>query len=403
LLLKELSQAIGVSGKEDAVRKLILEAIEPHVTDIQIDPLGSVTAVKAGTEPGRPRVMVAAHMDEVGFMVTGIDNDGLIRFTGVGGLDERILPGLRVKVGDNQLPGCIIWTPIHHNREQNVVKMKQLRIDIGATSKDAALNHVKPGDRIAFDSEYRELSDTVVRGKAFDDRVGCSLLVDVLAGGPYAVDVLAAFTVQEEIGLRGATVSAQRLNADVALVLEGTTAHDLPNPLANPDDDEPVNPTTRLGHGPALTIMDRSMIVPPRLLAFIRETAEANDTLPVQDPAWRWYGWRLHSCGGGRPPHRRDFDAVSLYSQPDRAAEQGRLRQYAPACAGRPQRAYVRRSASQQWSRLDTVPGMSSYRQPAKETEGEGSDSQACRGMGSIRLRASRARVDYRGSRAVRR
>ncbi|MFO7321102.1 MAG: M42 family metallopeptidase [Chloroflexota bacterium] len=327
MLLKELSQAIGVSGKEDAVRKLILEAIEPHVTDIQIDPLGSVTAVKAGTEPGRPRVMVAAHMDEVGFMVTGIDNDGLIRFTGVGGLDERILPGLRVKVGDNQLPGCIIWTPIHHNREQNVVKMKQLRIDIGATSKDAALNHVKPGDRIAFDSEYRELSDTVVRGKAFDDRVGCSLLVDVLAGGPYAVDVLAAFTVQEEIGLRGATVSAQRLNADVALVLEGTTAHDLPNPLANPDDDEPVNPTTRLGHGPALTIMDRSMIVPPRLLAFIRETAEANG-IPYQfktQLGGGTDGGSIHVAAGGRPtavismPCRYIHSPIALLNKDDYA------------------------------------------------------------------------------------
>jgi tetrahedral aminopeptidase len=281
VILKELSEAVGVSGKEDAVRKVILKAIEGHADDIRIDALGSITAIKRGTGANPLRVMLASHMDEVGFMVTGFDGDGLIRFTSVGGLDDRILPGLRVKVGDNLIPGCIIWTPIHVNREQNVVKLKNLRIDIGANNKDNAAGQVKPGDRIAFDTQFAEAGDKMLRGKAFDDRAGCSVLVDVLSGGPYAADVLAAFTVQEEIGLRGAQVAAQALNPDVALVLEGAPAHDLPNPLEDPDDEEEWNPSCVLGNGPVLTVMDRSMIVNPRLLNFLRETADSNG-IPYQ-------------------------------------------------------------------------------------------------------------------------
>lgn len=305
MILNELSDAVGVSGKEDAVRKIILGAIREHVTDIRIDPLGSLTALKKGTGESPLRVMIAAHMDEVGFMATGVDGDGLIRFTGVGGLDDRILPALRVKVGENQIPGVIVWAPIHVNRDQNVVKMKALRIDIGASNKDGAAAQVKAGDRIAFDTKFTEVGETMLRGKAFDDRVGCSLLVDILQDGPYPVDVLAAFTVQEEIGLRGALVAAQTLNPDVGFALEGTTANDIPNPLAGPDDEEGSNPnpTCRVGAGPVLTFMDRSMIVNPRLLAFLRETAEANG-IPYQyktQLGGGTDGGAIHTANGGRP------------------------------------------------------------------------------------------------------
>jgi endoglucanase len=277
MILKELSEAIGVSGQEDAVRKVILKAIDGHAERIRIDALGSVTAVKPGMEgANRPRIMLAAHMDEVGFMVRSVDNDGLIRFTNIGGVDARILPGLRVKVGDKKLPGVIIWTPIHRNQDQNTVKLENLRIDIGVSNKEGANGQVKPGERIAFDSAYVEMSAKVHRGKAFDNRVGCSLLVDVLQGGPYPVDVLAAFTVQEEIGLRGAKVAAQILQPDLAIALEGTTANDLPNPTAEPDNRDARNPVARLGHGPALTVMDSSLITDPRLLRWLRNTAETN-------------------------------------------------------------------------------------------------------------------------------
>jgi len=279
MILKELSEAVGVSGSEDAVRKIVLQAIDGHASDIRINALGGVTALKKGTGSSGMRVMLAAHMDEIGFMVRGFDGDGLIRFSAIGGIDDRILPGLRVRIGD--VNGVIIWTPIHLNRDQNVVKLSSLRIDIGASSKDEAAGKVKPGDRVAFDSKYMEIGDRMLRGKSFDDRVGCSLLIDVLQGDAYPVDVLAAFTVQEEIGLRGAKVAAQTLNPDVAFILEGTTANDLPNPLVDPDDQLDINPTCRVQGGPALTIMDRSMIVNPRLLDFIRKTAEA-ENIPFQ-------------------------------------------------------------------------------------------------------------------------
>lgn len=282
MILKELSEAVGVSGKEDAVRKIVLNAIKDRVTDMRIDPLGSVTALQKGTAANPLRVMVAAHMDEIGFMVMGFDSDGLIRFASVGGVDDRILPGLRVKVGDSGVPGVVVWAPIHKTSGQNsAVKLDALRIDIGADGKNGASGKVNRGDRIAFDAPFAELGEQVLRGKAFDDRAGCSLLVDLLQGGPYAVDVLAAFTVQEEIGLRGARVAAQALKPDAALVLEGTTAHDLPDPTADPDDRTRRNPATRMGHGPALTVMDRSMIADPRLLGFLRRTAEANG-IPYQ-------------------------------------------------------------------------------------------------------------------------
>lgn len=274
--LKALSEALGVSGREAAVRKIVLDAIRPHVDSLKVDGVGNVLAVKKGTDSdNRPRVMLAAHMDEVGFMVTGADSDGLIRFAAVGGIDDRILPGKRVKVGADAIPGVIVWTPIHLNQDQNVVKISSLRIDIGASNKEEANGKAKRGERIAFDSTWLEIGDKVVRGKALDDRAGCSIVIDILRGGPYACDVLAAFTVQEEIGLRGAQVAARAFNPDAAFIFECTTANDIPNPLADPDRDDPrdLNPTTRMGEGPVFSIMDRSMITAPQMLNFLKATA----------------------------------------------------------------------------------------------------------------------------------
>lgn len=274
MILKQLSEAAGVSGKEDAVRQIILSAIRDHVSDIRIDPLGGVTAVKRGTGTASPRLMIAAHMDEIGIMVRGFDSDGLVRFSAIGGIDERILPGLRLRLGEKLIPGVVIWTPIHQNREQNAVKLSNLRIDIGASNKEEASGKLSPGDVGVFDAGFTEVTDRMMRGKAFDDRAGCALLVEILQGGPYPVDVWAAFTVQEEIGLRGAKVAAQRLMPDVAIILEGTTAHDIPNPLSAPDDDTDTNPTCRVQGGPVFSYMDRSMIANPKLLDFLRQTAE---------------------------------------------------------------------------------------------------------------------------------
>jgi len=301
--LQALSEAVGVSGQEDAVRKIVLEAISGHVDTIRIDPMGSVTAIKRGTGDNLPRVMLAAHMDEIGFMVTGFDSNGLIRFTPLGGIDERILPALRVKIGTDGVQGVIIWTPIHKNREQKIVKQSNLRIDIGASNKDGVSSKVKKGDRIVFDSAFYEIGDDVLRGKAFDDRAGCSMLIDLLQGDNYPVDIVVAFTVQEEIGLRGALVAGNTLKPDMALILEGTTANDMPDPTADPDVASSPNPTARMGAGPVLTVMDRSMIADPRLLNFMRATAEKNN-IPYQlktQLGGATDGGNIHTAGVGVP------------------------------------------------------------------------------------------------------
>jgi endoglucanase len=325
MVLEALSNAIGVSGNEDAVRSIIIDAIKDHVDSLRIDAMGSVIAIKKGTSDNLPRVMLAAHMDEIGFMVTHIESNGLLRFNSVGGVDDRILPGLRVKVGDDHVPGVILWPPIHLNRDQKVTKMSNLRIDIGASSKDGV--KVAVGDRIGFDSTFTELSETMVRGKAFDDRVGCAELVEVLQAGPYPVDVLAAFTVQEEVGLRGARVAAQALNPDVAFALEGTTAHDVPNPLKEPDDTTDDNPACRVGDGPVLTVMDRSMITDPRVLDFLRRTAETND-IPYQLKTRLGGGTdagRIHLANAGVPsgvisvPCRYIHSPAAIMSRTDMA------------------------------------------------------------------------------------
>jgi endoglucanase len=263
-------------------------------------------------------------MDEIGFMVMGFDGNGLIRFTSVGGVDDRILPGLRVRIGADAVPGVIVWTPIHKNRDQNVVGMSNLRIDIGATD-DKGGGKVKRGDRIAFEGPYMVLGDKMLRGKSFDDRVGCALLIDVLQGGPYPVDVLAAFTVQEEIGLRGARAAAQYLEPDLAFSLEGTTAHDVPDPTQEPDEKTRPNPACRVGDGPALTVMDRSIVVDPRLLRFLRATAEA-EGIPYQLKTALGGGndaGAIHTTGAGVPaatisvPCRYIHSPAALLSRDD--------------------------------------------------------------------------------------
>jgi endoglucanase len=270
MILRELSNAIGVSSGEGAVRQIILDAIRDTVDDIRIDALGNVLGVRRGTGQVDLRVMAAAHMDEVGMIVIGYDGDGSIRFRAVGGLDARILPGTRVLVGPDRVPGVIQWVPIHQNTDTKTVPIERLRIDIGAANREAAQSAAEPGDLIAFDSQFTELGPTV-RGKALDDRAGCASLIALVQGEPFPFDLHVAFTVQEEVGLRGARVAANAIRPDVAFVLETTACHDLPE-----DPDEPDQTTiTQLGGGPAITVADHSMISDPRLVRHLVRVGEA--------------------------------------------------------------------------------------------------------------------------------
>ncbi len=275
-LLKQLTEADGVSSTEKEVRLLIRDLIADHVDEWHVDTMGNLIATKNGTGQTDLRVMVDAHMDEVGLMITEIDSSGMLRFEGVGGFDDRALLGKVVRVGPKKLNGVIGARPIHlleGNQYNTIVKKKAMRIDIGAKNKEAASSKVKIGDVAAFVTQYEELGATAI-GKAFDDRAGCAALVELLRGDPYPFDLIAAFTVQEEVGLRGAQVAAFGVKPDVAFVLECTPAYDLPNK-------NDVSPNNALGQGPSIYVMDRGTIQDPRLVSHITRTADRHD-IPFQ-------------------------------------------------------------------------------------------------------------------------
>lgn len=276
MILKELSEAIGISGDEGGARAVVLDAVREHVDEVKVDALGNVLALKRGTGAQALRVMVAAHMDEVGLMVTGHDSDGFLRVATVGGIDPRLLPGSCLQVGPERIPGVIGIKPIHllrENEDQEVPKIEDLVVDIGATSKDEARKLAALGTYISFTTPFRELGPTV-SGKAFDDRAGCAVLVELVRGERFGFDLHAVFTVQEEVGLRGARVAAYAIEPHCAFVLEGTIADDTPK-------DKDASPTTELGKGPAITVMDRSFIADRRLVRLLTETAQELD-IPYQ-------------------------------------------------------------------------------------------------------------------------
>jgi putative aminopeptidase FrvX len=271
LLLRELSEAFGVSGHEDAVRQLILDAVKDLVDEYRVDALGNLIAVKRASSQGRRKVMVAAHMDEVGLMIMHVEKEGALRFRPVGGIDPRVLLAKKVRIGEDKVPGVIGVKPIHllepKAREQ-VVPVKEMSIDIGTSSKEEAERLVGIGDYAAFDVSFGELGGDLrtVKGKAFDDRAGCAVLIELLRES-YSFEFHAAFTVQEEVGARGARVAAHAIAPDIAFALEGTICDDMPKK-------RDVSPTTSLGAGPAITIMDRSVVADRRLVELLVDTAK---------------------------------------------------------------------------------------------------------------------------------
>ena len=288
--LKKLSEAFGPSGCEDEVRQVVLSAIEGKVDEVRVDALGNVIAAQWGTAAqGEPasgfKVMVAAHMDEVGLMISLVGEDGLLRFTKVGGIDDRVLPAkvvrIRPRIGkqeaeDAKLPGVIIIKPVHlttRSERGQVMAYDKLAIDVGASSKKEAEGLVDRGAYATFDVAFDDLGE-VVKGKAFDDRAGCAVLIELIKRGPYPFDFYPVFTTMEEVGLRGARVAGYSVMPDAAFVLEGTICDDSPRK-------EDLSPTTQLGKGPALSPMDRSVIADRRLTQLVIETAE-EEGIPYQ-------------------------------------------------------------------------------------------------------------------------
>ncbi len=252
MLLERLCQTPGVPGREDAVRDLIRAEVTALVDEVYTDALGNLFAHKKGSGP---KVMLAAHMDEVGFIITSIEDNGSLGFKSLGGIDPRVMVAKSVAVGAKGIPGVIGAKPIHLQEpaeRKKPIPLDQMYIDIGAKDKDQAKELVKLGDFAVFTTKFAEIGDDCWKGKAFDDRVGCAIMIEALREN-YDLDLYAVFTVQEEVGLRGAGVAAYAVNPDVALVVEGTTASDVAGI-------PPHKHATTVGDGPALTMIDRSAI-----------------------------------------------------------------------------------------------------------------------------------------------
>lgn len=280
MLLQELSNAFGPSGCEAEVARLLARTLKGRVDDLQVDALGNLIAFKRGVGPEpRLKVMIDAHTDEVGLMITRIEKNGLLGFRAVGGVDDRLLLAKGVLVGPKRIPGVVVAPPVHltkPDQRENAIPIDQLAIDIGATSEDEAKGLVRLGEYAIFDTQFEVLADDglrVVKGKAFDDRVGCAIAAS-LVEDEFEVDLYLAFSAQEEVGLRGAQVAAYRIEPDVAFALEGTVCDDMPK-------DSDVSPTTVLGNGPAITVMDRSFIADQRLVHLLVDLAAELD-VPYQ-------------------------------------------------------------------------------------------------------------------------
>ncbi len=280
-LLKNLCNASSISGYESEVRKLVLEQLKPTTDQVKVDALGNVLVTRLGAAPGpRLRVMLSAHMDEVGFIIVQDDGDGIFKFELVGGADPGQLAGKPVVVGKNHVPGVIGFKPIHLTtaaERKTPIALDGLRIDTGMNGN----GRVKVGDYATFAPNFQELgsgSSRSLASKALDDRVGVANLLELVRHAPPNIDLLAAFTTQEEIGLRGAAAAAYAFDPDLAIALDCTPANDLP-PFEPDHENERYN--SRLNHGPALYVSDRGTISDPRLVRHFIQTAEAAG-LPYQ-------------------------------------------------------------------------------------------------------------------------
>lgn len=272
-LLEKLCNVIAVSGDEGAVRTIVLEEIKPYADEVRVDALGSVLAIKRGRGAKRTRVMLDAHMDEVGFMIVADDGEGIFRFETVGGIDARHLLGKQVYVGRERTPGVIGGKPVHlmdGNERLRKVPVDSLRIDLGLAGK------AKVGDRAGFATQFRRVGPSIM-AKSIDDRIGVVTLIELLKHAPANMDLCAAFTVQEEIGLRGAKVAAQYFNPDLAIAIDSTPAHDLPLH----DGGENMTYNTKLGLGPAIYIADGSTLHDTRLVRFLQTVGDA-EAIPYQ-------------------------------------------------------------------------------------------------------------------------
>ncbi len=273
--LEKLCTLNGISGDEKEVRDYICSQIEGKC-DYKIDNLGNIIAFKKGRKTPDKKLMIDAHMDEVGFIVTSIKSDGTLAFSTVGGIDTAVIIGRHVTIGSNKINGVIGSKAVHNlsaNEKKSMPSVSKLYIDIGAESREDAEKYVKLGDSVCFDSEYIKFGNDMVKSKAIDDRAGCAILIDLI-DGDLEYDTYFTFSVQEEVGLRGAKTVAYSVNPDFAIAVETTTASD----IAGVSGEKRV---CELGKGAVVSFMDRSTVYDRELYKLAFDTAKEND-IPCQ-------------------------------------------------------------------------------------------------------------------------
>lgn len=258
----------GVSGREEAVRDFLIEQIK-DCAEHRVDALGNLLVTKKGKQPAAHRLLFSAHMDEVGFVVTHIDEKGFLRFAPVGGVQPEVTGGRAVLVGDAPIYGVIGCKATHlckDKEEKQPGKIEEMWIDIGAKDKADAEALVVPGDMVTFASGWRPIGDGAISARAIDDRAGCAALLTMIQS-ELPCDCSFAFTVQEEVGCFGAKTAAYALRPEIAVAVEGTTAGD----LAGVPEEKAV---CRVGRGPVVSFMDKGAIYDHALYRTIRAEAQ---------------------------------------------------------------------------------------------------------------------------------
>ncbi len=270
MMLQKLSNAFGPSGCEDEVREIIKTEMEKYCDEIYEDSIGNLICHKKGMLIDDKSIMLTAHTDEVGFIISYVTNEGYFKFQTVGGIDPNVLISKKIVIGENRVCGIIGTKPIHQNKDGcGNIKISDLYIDIGAKSKEDALKSVNLGDYACFDSDYTEFGDGFVKAKALDDRVGCYTLINVAKRNPKA-DIYYVFAVQEEVGHRGAIIASKKINPAFAIVLEGTTCSDVPGT-------DEFGFSTHIGNGAAISIRDGGCYSDVELTQEIMNIAIKND------------------------------------------------------------------------------------------------------------------------------
>jgi len=269
-LLKQICEIPGAPGFEKPVRDLVISLVSPHVDEVRIDNIGNVIALKNGVRnPDGKRVMLAAHLDEIGFIVSHIDEQGFLRFNTLGGFDPKTLTAQRVIVhGKKDLIGVMGSKPIHVMTPEEKTKLPKTTdffIDLGMP-KEEVEKYITIGDPVTRDRELIEMGDCV-NCKSIDNRVAVFIVIEAMKQlkNP-AYDVYATFTVQEEVGIRGANVAAHQINPDFGIALDTTIAFDVPGAAAH-------EKVTELGKGTAIKIMDAMTICDYRMVAFMKQVA----------------------------------------------------------------------------------------------------------------------------------